>query len=114
MQAMAESTLRRELPPEPYRTTSAYTAPATLGWTRINPSLLAANGGVAAAGTHTPNTTPGLIGSNPYVYGPHWFNDDLSINKSIPIRESLRTTLSQLTTLVTTARRIEIRANIEF
>jgi len=105
----------------------------------INPRLLAANGGVNAASTYTPNTTPGVFGANPYVYGPHWFNDDLSINKSIPIRESVRMTLqgqflnvfnhpafalgtlaaqslsfSQSTTLVTTARRIEIRANIEF
>jgi hypothetical protein len=105
----------------------------------INPSLLAANGGVAAAKAYTPTITPGVFGANPYVYGPHWFNDDLSINKSIPIRESLRMTLqgqflnvfnhpafalgtlaaqslsfSQSTTLVTTARRIEIRANIEF
>jgi hypothetical protein len=105
----------------------------------INPSLLAANGGVTAASAYTPNITPGVFGANPYVYGPHWFNDDLSINKSIPIRESVRMTLqgqflnvfnhpafalgtlaaqslsfSQSTTLVTTARRIEIRANIEF
>jgi hypothetical protein len=88
---------------------------------------------------YTPNTIPGLWGANPYIYGPHWFNADLSINKSIPIRESVRATLQgqllnvfnhpafglgtlsaqslsygQTTGTLTTARRIEIRANIEF
>ncbi len=105
----------------------------------INPSLLAPNGGVNAASAYVPNTTPGVFGANPYIYGPHWFNDDLSVNKSIPIRESVRMTLqgqllnvfnhpafglgtlaaqslsfSQSTSLITSARRIEIRANIEF
>ena len=104
----------------------------------VNPSLLAANGGISS-NYYVPNTTPGVFGANPYIYGPHWFNDDMSLNKSIPIREALRATLqfqflnvfnhpafglgtlqaqslslAQTTGTITTARRIEIRANIEF
>ncbi len=47
----------------------------------VNPSLLAANGGISSS-YYTPNTTPGVFGANPYIYGPHWFNDDLSVNKT--------------------------------
>ncbi len=110
----------------------------------VNPSLLAANGGINT-NYYTPNTTAGVFGANPYIYGPHWFNDDLSLNKTVPIKESVRATLqvqflnvfnhpafglgtlaaqslsfaqstatSASTGLITTARRIEIRANIEF
>ncbi len=104
----------------------------------VAPGMLAANGGIAS-GFYAPNTTPGVFGANPYIYGPHWFNDDMSLNKSIPIRESVRAdlqfqflnvfnhpafglgslaaqslTYGQSTSLITTARRIEIRANIVF
>ena len=104
----------------------------------INPNLLAANGGVSS-NYFTPNTTPGVFGANPFIYGPHWFNDDLSLNKAIPIREQVRATMqfqflnvfnhpafglgtiaaqslsfAQQTTTLNTYRRIEIRANIEF
>jgi hypothetical protein len=114
--------------------------------TTLNPPIIGANGGVNPA-TFSPNVFPGIWGANPYLYGPHWFNADLSVNKSIPIRESVRMTLqgqllnvfnhpafgitsgalsaqslsfaqssatSTSTGLITTARRIEIRANIEF
>jgi hypothetical protein len=114
--------------------------------TTMNPAIIGANGGVNPA-TFSPNVFPGIWGANPYLYGPHWFNADLSVNKSIPIRESVRMTLqgqllnvfnhpafgitsgalsaqslsfaqssatSTSTGLITTARRIEIRANIEF
>jgi hypothetical protein len=105
----------------------------------VDPRLIAANGGVVAANAYTPNITPGMIGANPYVHGPHWFNADFSINKYVPIRESIRgnlqaqflnvfnhpafslgglgaqsLTYGQSTGLITGARRIEIRANIEF
>ncbi len=105
----------------------------------VNPSLLAANGGINASSYYTPTTTPGVFGANPYIYGPHWFNDDLSLNKIVPIKESVRATLqvqflnvfnhpafglgtlaaqslsfAQTTGTITTARRLEIRANIEF
>jgi hypothetical protein len=105
----------------------------------INPALLAANGGVNPSLAYAPNIVPGIIAGNSYVYGPHWFNADMSINKSIPIRESIRMTLQgeflnvfnhaaftmgglgaqslsfgQSTGTFTSPRRIEIRANIEF
>jgi len=58
----------------------------------VNPKLLAANGGISSS-YYVPNTIPGIFGANPYIHGPHWFNDDLSLNKSIPIKERIRTTL---------------------
>jgi len=107
--------------------------------TTINPALLAPNGGWNASSAYVANTTPGIIGANPYIYGPHWFNDDMSLNKFIPIRESIRgnlqfqflnvfnhpafglgglgaqsLTIGQTTGTITTYRRLEIRANIEF
>jgi len=33
------------------------------------------------------NTTAGTFGSNPWLYGPHMWNDDISISKSVPITE---------------------------
>jgi hypothetical protein len=115
--------------------------------TTINPALIGPNGAISPS-IYTPNMIPGLWGASSYIYGPHWFNADLSINKSIPIRESIRATLQaqmlnvfnhpafgmtgtnplsaqalnfaqstatgSTTGLITTARRIEIRANIEF
>jgi hypothetical protein len=111
----------------------------------INPKLLAPNNGVNASLTYAPNTTADIFGANPYIYGPHWFNDDMSLNKAIPIREGIRgslqfqflnvfnhpafglgtlaaqslsfaetTATSSSTGAITTYRRIEIRANIEF
>lgn len=41
----------------------------------------------------TPNTTPGTIVPPIYLYGPHFWNDDLSVTKQIPIRESIRFSL---------------------
>jgi hypothetical protein len=106
----------------------------------INPSLLAANGGISSS-YYTPNTTPGVFGASSYIYGPHWFNADLSVNKTVPIKESLRATFQaqllnvfnhpifgmgtlaaqslsfgQQTGLLTSTsyRRIELRLNIEF
>ncbi len=106
----------------------------------VNPKLLAANGGISSS-YYVPNTNAGIFGANPYIYGPHWFNDDMSLNKSIPIKESVRATLQaqfldifnhpifglgslsaqslsfgQQTALLTTTsyRRIELRLNIEF
>ena len=104
----------------------------------VNPSLLAVNGGINPS-YYTPNNIPGVWGASQFIYGPHWFNADLSVNKTIPIRESVRMTLQgqllnvfnhpafalgglgaqslsygQSTNLITTARRVEIRANVEF
>ncbi|HLW75544.1 MAG TPA: hypothetical protein VKS01_01145, partial [Bryobacteraceae bacterium] len=103
----------------------------------VNPNLIAANG--AAASSLQPANVAGVLGYRPYIYGPHWFNDDFSINKTIPIRERIHMTLQgeflnltnhpawnigslsvqstgfgQVTGGPTQARRIELRANIEF
>jgi hypothetical protein len=105
----------------------------------IDPKLIGANGGVSS-NYHVPNTTTGVWGYRPWIYGPHWFNADMSVNKSVPIREGIRFTLqaqllnvfnhptfglwglgatslsfSQVTgTSQSQYRRIEFRANIEF
>ncbi|HWB85834.1 MAG TPA: carboxypeptidase-like regulatory domain-containing protein [Bryobacteraceae bacterium] len=60
--------------------------------TTFNSKFIASNG--AASATYlTPQTTPGVWGYRAYIYGPSWYNIDLSINKSIPIRESIKFTL---------------------
>lgn len=104
----------------------------------VNPNLIAASG--IAASSLTPANQPGLLGYRPYIYGPHWFNDDLSVNKIIPIKERVHATFQaeflnltnhptwnlgslsvqatnfgqQTSTGPSQARRIEFRANIEF
>ena len=91
-----------------------------------------------------PATTPGVWGYRPIIYGPGWYNDDLSLNKTVPIREGIRfvvqaeflnvtnhptfnlgslsvrsTAFAQQTATAggsqpSAARRIEFRANLEF
>lgn len=110
----------------------------------INPKyLLSATGGGGNPTFLNPNTTPGTFGILPWLYGPHFFNADLAVTKSIPIRENVRfvfqseflnafnhpnwgirdpnaggnTNIQQsfgLARIVSTARRIEFRANLEF
>ena len=60
----------------------------------INPKYLANNGtGGGANPTYiTPNVTPGTIGQRVWLYGPHFWNDDLSLTKRFPIRENIRFT----------------------
>ncbi len=65
----------------------------------INPKLLVA---AQPSGYNTPancnsglvgvcqNLNPGTLSGDPYLYGPHLWNDDLSITKVVPIRESIR------------------------
>lgn len=104
----------------------------------VSPKLIAANGAVSS-NYFSPNTTPGHLANFNYIYGPHWFNADMSLNKVIPIWERVHTTLQaqflnifnhpafamgsisatslsfgQSTSLITTARRIELRLNVEF
>lgn len=109
----------------------------------IDPSKFIASSG-AANNSIVPNTNAGVWGYRPMIYNPHWFNDDFSLNKSIPIHESMRLTLqaeflnvfnhptfavtslniqsltfAQSTgqasnTTPTSPRNIEIRANFEF
>lgn len=57
----------------------------------INPSFVGANGAANPASL-SPNNIAGTFGYRPYLYGPGWYNIDLSVNKSIPIRESIRLT----------------------
>jgi hypothetical protein len=104
----------------------------------VNPSLLASNG-TANSAQLTPANTPGVLGYRPFVYGPHWFNDDFSLNKSIAVKEGVRLSLQaeflnlfnhptfNLTNLAiqsltfaqstggpTSPRQIELRANLVF
>jgi len=58
----------------------------------LDPKYVAANG-QASATYLAPQSTAGALGYRPYLYGPHWFNADLSLNKTIPIRERFRATL---------------------
>ncbi len=57
----------------------------------IDPKFIGANGASNGA-LLSPNNVAGSFGFRPYVYGPGWYNIDLSVNKSIPIRESVRFT----------------------
>lgn len=57
----------------------------------VNPSLIQANGAVNQS-FMSPASTPGVFGYRGFVWGPMWWNDDLSLNKMIPIRESVHFT----------------------
>jgi hypothetical protein len=58
----------------------------------IGPKYLANNGagGGANPAYITPNTTAGTIGQRVWLYGPRYWNDDLSITKHFPIRENIQ------------------------
>ncbi|MBZ5687854.1 MAG: carboxypeptidase-like regulatory domain-containing protein [Acidobacteriia bacterium] len=66
--ASAEASKVRHIPGKTYALT-------------INPSFMSAI---------SPNTTPGVFGAHPWLYGPHTFNQDLAFTKSFAIRESVR------------------------
>ena len=55
-------------------------------------SFLIQPNGTAAASLAAANA-PGVLGYRPYIHGPSWYNDDLSINKTIPIRERIHATI---------------------
>jgi len=61
----------------------------------INPSLFSSSSGNCNSqiGGVCQNTTAGTFGTNLWLYGPHLWNDDLSIAKSIPITERVRFSL---------------------
>jgi hypothetical protein len=40
--------------------------------------------------TISPNTTPGVFGAHPWLYGPHTFSQDMAITKSFAIRENIK------------------------
>ena len=106
----------------------------------IDPKFIAANGAANSA-LVSPNNVAGSFGYRPYVYGPGWYNFDLSVNKAFPIREAIRFTFQAEFLNATNhptftnanlsvqsnsfgqstngnafsgARRIEFRANLEF
>jgi Carboxypeptidase regulatory-like domain len=39
------------------------------------------------------NTMPGTLGTNPWLFGPHMWNDDMSLTKVVPITERIHFTL---------------------
>ena len=62
----------------------------------INPKLLGGTQTALCSSQLTgvcQNTTPGTFGSNPWLYGPHVWNDDFSISKVVPIGERIRFSL---------------------
>lgn len=64
----------------------------------INPAILNGfTGGIPNSGTNNAfafaNTAAGTIIPRVYLYGPHFWNDDLAISKAIAIRENLRFSL---------------------
>lgn len=110
-------------------------------WVQLfDPKFIAADGSGTTSLISRANTA-GTFGYRPYVYGPGWYNIDLSVNKTIPVRESMRfviqaeflnatnhptfglgalgitsTSFGQLASgnSFSQARRIEFRANFEF
>lgn len=66
-----------------------YRRPGTANVAFIDPKYL--NGQYITA-----NTTPGTIGQRIWLYGPHTFNQDMSISKSIPFTESVRFTFQAM------------------
>jgi len=106
--------------------------------TTVDPKFIAATG-QANSTLVRPHNTAGVWGYRPVVYGPGWWNIDMSVNKAIPIREGLRASLQalflnalnhptfglggmnvqsltfgQATGGPSNARIIQLRANIEF
>jgi hypothetical protein len=68
-----------------------YRIPGSTQVSMINPKYLASGGG-ANPSYITPNTTPGTIAPPVWLHGPHYWNDDLSLSKRFPIRESVNFT----------------------
>lgn len=59
----------------------------------INPKLLASTSTstcVSRLSGVCQNITPGVFGINPWLYGPHVWNDDTSLTKAVPITERVR------------------------
>jgi hypothetical protein len=52
----------------------------------IDPKYLSSNG-QAKASYGAPQSTAGQYGYHPYLYGPHWFASDLSLNKIFQIND---------------------------
>lgn len=59
----------------------------------LNPSILNSFGGGIANGAAVKNAAAGTLLTPIYLYGPHMWDDDLAISKSVAIRENLRFSL---------------------
>ncbi len=61
----------------------------------INPSMFGSGTGTCNSVVKgvCQNTTPGTFGFNPWLHGPHMWNDDMSLTKAIPIGERVRFSL---------------------
>lgn len=107
----------------------------------VNPTYLAGSAGGGNPTFINPNSTPGVFAAHPWLYGPHFFNTDLAVTKSVPIYENVRFVFQSEflnafnhpnwaihdyypydniqanfgeARVISTARAIEFRANIEF
>ncbi|HUK24450.1 MAG TPA: carboxypeptidase-like regulatory domain-containing protein [Terriglobales bacterium] len=68
-----------------------YRIPGQAAVSFLPPKYLSGNG--ANPQYITPNITPGTFGQQVYLFGPHYFNDDIAITKVVPIHESIKFTL---------------------
>ena len=60
----------------------------------IDPKYMAGiSGGGANSSFLKPNSTPGVFALHPWLYGPHLFDTDMSLNKAIPITERVKFSL---------------------
>ncbi|MGB6877454.1 MAG: carboxypeptidase-like regulatory domain-containing protein [Candidatus Acidiferrales bacterium] len=64
-----------------------YSVPGAAFKDGINPQYLL--NGAANPQYLTPNETPGTFGQHIWLYGPHFFNDDIALTKATHIREKL-------------------------
>jgi len=58
----------------------------------INPKYFNFSGGLPVGVNQSyiaPNSTPGVFGAHPWLYGPHTFSQDLAITKTFPIHENI-------------------------
>jgi hypothetical protein len=114
--------------------------PAAAGATYVNFLPATLQGTVSAnPAVVVPNTTPGVVGNLNYIYGPKWNTLNMALTKDFPVFEKVHmnlqaeafnlpnhpawllgnTTVQSATfgttsTLATSARKLELRANITF
>jgi len=84
-------------PSQLQKSVGAHKIQGTTSVALIDPKYFAVSSGVNTGGgansTYiTPNVTPGTIAQRVWLYGPHYWNDDLSITKRFPITEGVRFT----------------------
>lgn len=83
-------TLTGVTPEQLQKSVGVHRLPGKTYATLIDPKYLnAPTGGGANAAYLSPNTNPGTLGTKLYLYGPHAFYEDLSVSKTVPIKEGL-------------------------